>query len=410
MKRIDLAVMAVVALAACFEQPTSTVTWGQRSGSTRAGVASPPGDYIATPAGYYHRSCVHEIPRGAQVDSAGLVTRGDGSRYQVPTCQHLPRRGIFGLRRAALAPQAGDSNWIEWASDSVINPNRYVQLSARWIVPSVPEQSFSSGQVYYAFPGLMSEGAIIQPVIQYGYNEEFGGNLWEMASWWCNAYDYCLYSTPDTIAAGDTIVGSIVASNCGVQCTWTIKTKDITSPRVDSTTLQKNDTKYYRTLIGGAVEEYEITACEQYPDTGVFFTNIAATDTFWTVSPNWTNVVNPDHYGPSCDFSVSSGLTSVNLYHNLVPRTPLSVTMSGPSRVKPNDLCTWTAIPSGGVRPISYSWVPRGSQLDSTVTESFSSSDTLTVYAWDSANQSAQASKSITVAQNAPSCPRRPRP
>jgi hypothetical protein len=175
--------------------------------------------------------------------------------------------------------------------------------------------------------------------------------------------------------------------------------------------MMTNGAKFTNWLLGGVVEEHGITACNQYPSTGVFFTNIVATDTFWTVSPSWTNEVNSEHAGPSCGFNVTSGPTSVSLYHNPPPPpSPLSVTINGPSRVRPNYACMWTAVPSGGARPISYTWNPSGTQEDSTVVESFSSSGILRVYATDSLGQFAQASLNITVAQNAPVCPSRPVP
>jgi hypothetical protein len=183
-KRILLALTSAAVVAACAEQPTSTTAIPLAVGNALLS-AGPLADYAATPAGYYHRSCVHEIPRGARVDSGGLVTRRDGSTYRIPKCEYPPFGTVFDRVRTPW-PQITDSNWIEWAQDTLDSPNRFVQLSARWLVPSAPAGTFSSGQNYYAFPGLLSfsDLGLAQPVIQYGYNPGWGGNVWTMASFY----------------------------------------------------------------------------------------------------------------------------------------------------------------------------------------------------------------------------------
>jgi hypothetical protein len=97
------------------------------------------------------------------------------------------------------------------------------------------------------------------------------------------------------------------------------------------------------------------------------------------------------------------------LYMGFITPPALSVTMTGPSRVKPNVQCGWWANPSGGVPPYSYTWIPSGTQGDpNEVIESFSSSGTLTAWAYDAVGQQASTSKSITVSSSAPLCPYAP--
>lgn len=71
--------------------------------ANEASTLSPGSDYIRTPSGWYHRSCVHEIPNGAHVGEGGLVTRVDGSTFQIPKCayQATPRAS---LRTPPAAP------------------------------------------------------------------------------------------------------------------------------------------------------------------------------------------------------------------------------------------------------------------------------------------------------------------
>jgi len=43
-------------------------------------------EWVATPAGWMAKSCVHEIPNGAGVDTANVVHMPDGSSYRLPEC------------------------------------------------------------------------------------------------------------------------------------------------------------------------------------------------------------------------------------------------------------------------------------------------------------------------------------
>lgn len=44
-------------------------------------------DSVATPAGWMPKACVHQVPNGAHVDTAGVVTLPDGSTYKLSKCQ-----------------------------------------------------------------------------------------------------------------------------------------------------------------------------------------------------------------------------------------------------------------------------------------------------------------------------------
>jgi hypothetical protein len=86
----------------------------------------------------------------------------------------------------------------------------------------------------------------------------------------------------------------------------------------------------------------------------------------------------------------------------------LSVSISGPKRVKPNANCGWWANPTGGTPPYSYTWIPAGSSGPdpNEVIESWSGLGTvyLTVWAYDALNHQAMAKDTITVISSAPVC------
>jgi len=94
-----LVVGLITSIGACNE-PMS-VTRGQSTDMAVGAVIEVPDDYVATPAGWYHRSCVHEIEDGALVGKDGLVTRRDGAIYQLTRC-------LYPVRGAPHAPGARD--------------------------------------------------------------------------------------------------------------------------------------------------------------------------------------------------------------------------------------------------------------------------------------------------------------
>lgn len=421
MNKSLLSLLALLVAAACTERPTAVQT---PAGKPSLAGVTPIGDYVATPHGWYHRSCVHEIPSGARVDAGGLVTRRDGSTYAIPKCLYPSYRaawhaaasaaGIVGPFAVALDTSWPGSAWItETATTAFDNGDRFRKLTAKWHVPSAPLGSYPSGTVrtYYAFPALETLWYNdLMPALQYGYNGEFGGSYWTLASWWVTDSLGGLYSTPDTIVQpGDQIYGSVTASSCtrGTpgMCTWTVFSADSTYPRIRSTIdTVARDSDTYGGAYGGRVEAYNVTSCDEYPSPGVFFNNIALSDTAGSLSSrSWLNFV----FSSGCYFAVTSwyqnGIGAVNLFHASLLD---SVAISGPSVVRPNQNCGWFANPTGGVPPYSYSWNPVGTQDGNEVIESFASSGWLTAWVSDSLNQQVSAKKWITVSSSAPKvCP-----
>jgi len=86
------------------------------------------------------------------------------------------------------------------------------------------------------------------------------------------------------------------------------------------------------------------------------------------------------------------------------PPPPPTVSIGGPTSVRPNTQCLWEASVSG-MPPFTYYWTKDGGFVSSqsTVTTSFAVSGILSVQVWD-ANGVAYDSRSITVSPSAPRC------
>ncbi len=399
MKRVLLP-LALVLAAACAGEPTAVPTGTVADRASHVGMSKPGKDYVSTPAGWYHRSCVHEIPDGALADASGRVTRKDGTTYQIPKCQYpsyptVPRPTRPG---ETMIPPANDG-WLEWAYTSLPRGNWYQQLTAYWTVPAAPVGSYGSEQVYYSFPGLQSEWFINQPVITYHHD----GSYWQMGSWHCDdghPGGICNHSNLVTIHPGDQMFGSVTATNCedGL-CTWTITTRDLTTGQQTVYTLPSENQDYY--WAGGGVVEVHggLTTCNQYPTNGVFYTGISLTDRYGSTSPNWIDHVT-SNLDPFCDFDVSHTVTTVNVYHNPYvppPPPPLSVSILGPSQVRAGQYCTWFADVTGGQSPYSYQWSGVLSGTGSQVTGAVYNSGWLDLVVTDAASQTDHASLYITV-------------
>lgn len=340
MKRFALGILALAVTAGCSEQPTAYP--GTPTDGMSSALAAQQAGYVATPAGWYHPSCVHEIPDGARVSRGSSVTRRDGSSYQLPKCLYRAfRTRPHGARQNAL-PLPVNNGWIEYAHASLGSGNWFKWLSAFWTVPATPAGSYSSSQVFYTFPGLESDTFIIQPVLSYS------ASGWQMASWHCDDGDNCIHSSFTTAGAGDAIYGKVVASDCANgRCTWWIHTMDLT--RETETILSVEDTADYRWVTGGALEVYGLSSCNQYAGSGVLFSNIYLVDRYDNiVFPTWTHVVQSGT-SPDCGWSVTSDSTTVGLFYNEPPELSNAIANDSSS--------FYSAQPSGGYAPyVSSYW------------------------------------------------------
>jgi len=384
MKRYWVAMVATVVLGACSdhslpESPTGSTV------APNLSTAPLDTDLVATPAGWYHRDCVHAVANGAHVDIHGSVRLPDGNVYQLPRCSHPGR--------VALAAPV-DNGWIE--SGAYATGTSWGLLSANWTVPAQPA-SYASNQVYYSFPGIQSNNYIIQPVMTYGYAPGYGGNSWTAASWHCNDGSDCTHSAAITMAAGDVVLGTVSASGCANNvCTWTITTADVTKGTRSVYTV--DDTAGYYYAVGGAVEAYGLTSCNQFPRNGVFYYNISLYDqNQQQASTTWTPNVQSDA-DPFCAFNVTSTPSTINLYHN----DGLDVSVSGPQTGVEYSYVTVTASVAEGAAPFSYSWTINGSPAcsnQSTCNGQLGAAYTSTSFAvtvTDANRQQASASTAVT--------------
>jgi hypothetical protein len=266
-KRWSRTAILIVALTACTSPSQDAADPSDAAPDGGGDVV----DYVSTPVGLVHKSCVHEIADGelrpADAPCAYAII---GHTQQLAE----PSRVI-----AANAPEAplADNGWIEWGYAPLPSAGDF---NGYFRVPSDP--SHVVNQIVFFFPALEDPAGqnIIQPVLSFGPEYSSAAN-WQIASWYGGAYwggNY-YHSAPKQVYAGDTIWGdmAIDETQCTGGCLWRITTTD-TSRSGSSTSLSVHTTLSW-TNASATLEAYRINDCAQYPASPASFWNLHALDT-----------------------------------------------------------------------------------------------------------------------------------
>jgi hypothetical protein len=236
---------------------------------TSACPSEVPSEYVRTPSGWFHPSCVVPVAKDEEYDlqSDIIVKSSDGSRRPVPRCAYLPRdahgNAFHPASREASRPPSIDG-WLAGVSNDGTPVGAVSALSATWTVPSRPA---TDGGIIYLFPGL-SASTILQPVLTYYYG-------WTIQSWDCCSSSGNILTdngSPIAVSPGDSINGQVVGYNCntatGVCSKWTVVTFDQTIGK-GTGGFVANNTEVYGTspdqVHGGVLEVYGIGTCSQLP-------------------------------------------------------------------------------------------------------------------------------------------------
>ncbi len=296
-------ILAVMAALAVLAIGTGAVVAQENDGNflNQAPIAGPnrpanvPQDYVLTPFGYFHPSCVQKIAAGETLLADGRVKHQDGTApANVPVCRYAryDRHGVpmTSAAPAQIGPEA--SGWIENANVATGSPTEwYSGLVAIWVVP--PQPRANNGQVLFYFPGLEDINntlSILQPVLQWA------GGQWAVAI---------------------RIVGTI-AGDCRpekVPCaSWTVFSFDADSG--ESTTLKHtpSDGQIFNWAFGGVMEPYYVVSCDDYPaDNSLTFDVLLFNKQLKPIrNPGWNKGFNST-VTPQCNYGVNASNYEVEL-------------------------------------------------------------------------------------------------
>ena len=276
--------------------------------------ATVPANYIVTPFGYLHPSCVQTLAKGEQLLKDGRIQHADGtSAAKAAVCAHprYSQKGEAVDTTARRSPHANTTPEIDgWVEDANVTPtsatSAYGAILATWAVP--PSPTSNDGQILYFFPGLEdidSGASILQPVLGW-----YAGQ-WTIASWNCCINGVVTNSTPVNVSPGDAIYGS-VTNNCPpgtLTCAaWNVLTVDLTTGQSTTLLNAPSEGQTFNWAFGGVLEAYYIDHCSDYPDNpGVEFEYVNLFDQNLKLVPNpkWINDVDYDDH-PQCSYGLKS--------------------------------------------------------------------------------------------------------
>ena len=297
-----------------------TAAQAQRPAGTQR-PAAVPADYIITPFGYFHPSCVKQLAAGDEVrHDMNAIRHKDGSYDSISACA-FPQFDAKGQRTEANGSSTKKEPtishaWVEYASTTT--SSSFGEMVAEWSVPSAP--SASDGQTVYLFPGLEDYAdvkTIIQPVL--GWNSDYS-NAWGIASWNCCWSGTTFEAAPARVNAGDTILGELwdTCSSGTLSCaTWDILTYDLVSGKYSEMLNTSSQGQTFNWAFSGALEVYNIKQCADYPSNGyTSFHNVELyNDSFAQVTdPTWSVTNASSGLTPQCSYGGALS-QQVNLYY-----------------------------------------------------------------------------------------------
>lgn len=222
-----------------------------------------PDDFLITPFGYFHPSCLYEIKVSERLDAEDNVVRTNGRMDPLPLCRHSHFDRNGGEHRPLLTLPYTHS----WAAAVLTKTQPLQFLSTAWTVP--PNPSRDGSQVVFFFPGIQNSNptdTILQPVLEWN---QMSSHKWTLRSWLCCRNGNGLYSSALIVKPGQQILGSVWGTNCDIATGVCAEWQTITSVAGGAATVLNSDS-YGEPLdfpVVGAMEGYNIVSCDQYPGT-----------------------------------------------------------------------------------------------------------------------------------------------
>jgi hypothetical protein len=271
--------------------------------------ASVPRDYVVTPFGYFHPSCVTPVGEGDTVrQDENAIQHSDGTYDNIRVCAypHYKANGekVTGDVRAVKEPTISHA-WVESASTTT--NTSFGALSAYWNVPAAP--TTNDGQTLFLFPGMEDYNdvvTIIQPVL--GWNSDYA-SAWGIASWNCCAKGTVFEGPPVRVNSGDVIFGEIF-NTCGpgiLSCpSWYIDTYDRNLGKGSVLRSTSSEAQIFNWAFAGVLEVYNVARCTDYPANNFKFSfydlTLVNNDGDQIANPEWFVTNSSAGLTPQCNY------------------------------------------------------------------------------------------------------------
>ena len=171
---------------------------------------------------------------------------------------------MLSLLLTSLANDPANS-WLSYAAWTSPSGKPISFVNASWVVPNDPAQSYGSNAPgwWYGIQTSNGDGALIQPILAYGYQGSFYSIFnacfdWTDGSWHTSPETY-------TVKPGDTITSSITFDGASTY-TMTISSRDTGKVITTPYTLEKRQSEPETTVY--FVLEHQPRSCKAYPAGG----------------------------------------------------------------------------------------------------------------------------------------------
>jgi len=303
---------------------------------------SVPEEYLATPVGYFHPSCVQGLAEGDILHKdEKVIEHKDGSIDAIPACAFphykpsgerlfLDGEGPASGEKVTPDGEGGGPPEIahEYVSAATMEKHPtntyYGALRANWIVPPAPTNHFS--QIIYLFPGLedysSAKTTILQPVL--GWNVVFKDgpnfpNVWTLSSWNCCVDGTVQHSTFIRTEPGHEIFGEmfLACTPGSARCSrFSVNTVDQTTNKSTELVHTSSFGLNFNWAFAAALEVYRVYECNDYPAgedgstqfyfLGLYDQDLQPVKQGWVPWKRWEEL----HMTPECNYGVSGGFKS----------------------------------------------------------------------------------------------------
>jgi hypothetical protein len=260
-------------------------------------------DWVKTPVGVVHKSCIHRVPSGSHINDSKegtIVTESTGEVRQIIPCGRTIRK----------AKRQYDG-WLAYVTFQA--PNDFDTFLGYFSVPNAPQDT---PEVLYLFTGLQNvdwiplidpepdQFDIIQPVLQFPGD---GGDYWSVKSWYVTLTNDIVVSDEIQVNVGDEIFGNMTKTG---PSTFYIAGTDSESSQTTEITVTR-DLLTTQPWAYCTAECYGCGGCSYEPTNGIQFTKLQLFLKGQKIVPTWTPSVSPN---PMCNEKATvNSATSVTI-------------------------------------------------------------------------------------------------
>ena len=251
----------------------------------------PPG-YVLTPAGPMRADHILKS-NGIKSPDIDALAKKFGEKLESVSPEAIYKRMCALLKNCHQNVPLSDG-WIESASVPIGQtgaPSSYQYFAGYFKVPEKPTSTYITSPLMttFVFNDIQSTSHIMQTVLTYGPNGDYGGQYWSLNCWYATS-STGTHGPTISVSVGDVILGFMYQKD---RSTWLCGGIDTSTGYSAYYEIPTTDT--YQEL-DNALETYNLsTACADWPGNIEFIDMQVGGGTSW-YSPSWQSETWPSHY------------------------------------------------------------------------------------------------------------------